>query len=52
MAVDVSQMMRGQETRAVGSVDARIMQRTVIIAGGALAIIVAIKIGFLQRVMP
>ena len=53
MAVDVSQMnIRQEGGRAAGGVDARVLQRVVIIAGGALALLVAMKLGFLQRVMP
>lgn len=53
MAVDVSQIgMRQEGGRLEGGQDARVMQRAVIIAGGALLVLVAIKLGFLQRVMP
>ncbi len=54
MAIDVSQMGIRQEGggNLAGGQDARIMQRAVIIAGGAIAVLVAIKLGFLQRVMP
>lgn len=53
MAVDVSQMSAQREnTRNAGAQDARIMQRAVIICAGAAAILIAIKLGFMQRVLP
>lgn len=52
MAVDVSMMQRGRDSQAVGGQDARVMQRTVIIAGGALLVLVGLKLGFIQRIMP
>ncbi len=53
MAVDVSQMgIRQEGGRLEGGQDARVMQRAVIIAFSALAVLVSIKLGFLQRVLP
>lgn len=51
MAVDVTNMPRG-DSRASGAVDARVMQRAVMLAGGALLFLAAVKLGFLSRVMP
>jgi hypothetical protein len=52
MAVDVSQMQRREGGQLEGGQDQRVMQRVVVIAGVSLALLVAMKIGFLQRVMP
>lgn len=53
MAMDVSEIgMRQEGGRAEGGQDARVMQRAVIICAGALLVLVSIKLGFLQRVMP
>lgn len=54
MAIDVSQIGMRLEGggHQEGSIDARIMQRAVIIAGAALAVLVAVRLGFMQRVLP
>ncbi len=53
MAMDVSEIgIRQEGGRAQGGQDARVMQRAVIIVGVAMATLVAIKLGFLQRVLP
>ncbi len=53
MAMDVSQMMVGREnTRNGTSPDAAIMRKSVIICGAAIALLVAIKLGFMSRVLP
>ncbi len=53
MAVDVSQMGRAREGGQLsGGQDARVMQRAVLICALALVALTAIKLGFLQSVMP
>lgn len=53
MAIDVSQIgMRQEGGHQEGGIDARVMQRAAIIAGTALVVLVAIRLGFMQRVLP
>jgi len=53
MAIDVSELARTREGgQLAGGQDARVMQRAVIICGIALVALVAIKVGFLQSVLP
>ena len=53
MAIDASELgMRQEGGRAEGGQDARVMQRAVVIVAGAMVVLVAIKLGFLQRVLP
>jgi hypothetical protein len=53
MAVDISELARTREGGQLqGGQDARVMQRAVIICAVALVVLVSIKVGFLQSVMP
>jgi hypothetical protein len=52
MAIDVTQIPRMRDNSLGGEQDTEIVKRMMIIAGGALVVLVAIKLGFLQRVLP
>lgn len=53
MAVDISQFSsQRSEGKLQGDVDPRVMQRAAIICGIALVVLVGIKAGFWERVLP
>lgn len=52
MAVDITQIGRLRDNSLVGEQDTEVAKRMMLIAGGALLLLVAIKIGFLKRVLP
>lgn len=52
MAVDVQTMASNRSNRVAGDIDARVMRRLTMIAGGALLFLVAVKLGFMGNVMP
>lgn len=49
MAMDVA---RERDVSLAGSQDTEVVRRMMVIAGVALGILVAIKLGFLKRVLP
>jgi hypothetical protein len=51
-ATDVRDGARHEGGYLQGSQDPSVMQKVVIIAGGALAVIVLIRLGFMGRVQP
>lgn len=52
MAIDVTQIGRQRDNSLGGEQDTDVVKRMMIIAGTALVVLVLIKIGFLQRVLP
>lgn len=50
MAVDVRDMSNTRSSRLGGEQDTSVVSKMMVIAGGALVFLVAIKIGFLRRV--
>jgi hypothetical protein len=52
MAIDVTDIGSQRSSRLAGDVDTDITRKMMFIAGGALVLLVAIKLGFLNRVFP
>jgi len=51
MSVDVRDMARGRDVSLAGGQDTAVARKMMIICGAALTTLVAIKLGFLKRVM-
>jgi hypothetical protein len=52
MAVDVSDIGRQRDNSLAGDQDTEIVNKMMVIAGTALVVLVALKLGFLKRVLP
>lgn len=52
MAVDVTDVGRQRDNSLAGDQDTEVVRKMMLIAGIALATLVAIKLGFLKRVFP
>lgn len=52
MALDVRDAGRRRDNSLPGSQDGDVARRMMIIAGAALAVLIGIKLGFLNRVLP